>query len=332
MGEGYQRRKGPYLKKVPSVGGNLRPFREISPVEGKGPKETPGWHLNGRSGLPSHELQRWVGTLQRARARLTTYLLCRVGSSARARGMSCLRATRTRRTRRARQGEDIDCRPDGQVRARDRALDDEVRSRPVPPAHGPWVPVKTGELFGVWHNMTRDLAAACVRAGIERVTANDLRRSNATLLRRAGASVDVIARVLRHADSRMVERVYGRITAADAGRLLTTQLAVGEPSSLSTIDVQGEETDGVQGRNRTGDTRIFNPVAEHADQAVPAGFLGDGSDAGTQGKARPGYSASTPLTYPRGVPVSSLTPLHLALALASVQRRADLRALEGSRS
>ncbi len=78
--------------------------------------------------------------------------------------------------------------------------------------------------FSTWTNMTRDLAAACVRAGIERVTANDLRRTTATLLRRAGASADMIARMLRHVDSRMVERVYGRVRAEDAGRVITVQI------------------------------------------------------------------------------------------------------------
>lgn len=78
--------------------------------------------------------------------------------------------------------------------------------------------------FGVWQNMSRDMDAACVRAGIPKVTANDLRRTTATLLRRAGASSDMIARMLRHADSRMVERVYGRVRAEDAGRVLAIQI------------------------------------------------------------------------------------------------------------
>jgi integrase len=78
--------------------------------------------------------------------------------------------------------------------------------------------------FSTWTNMTRDLAAACVRAGIDRVTANDLRRTTATLLRRAGASADMIARMLRHVDSRMVERVYGRVRAEDAARVITVQI------------------------------------------------------------------------------------------------------------
>lgn len=151
------------------------------------------------------------------------------------------------------------------------AEDDVPVAEPFRPLFEALVPKTKGELWGVWTNMTRDLAAACKRAGIERVTANDLRRSHATLLRRAGASVDIVARMLRHADSRMVERVYGRIKATDAGRLLAAQIGsagrdpkpakppgdhchqqhnAGGPTELSTC---------VRGQNRTADTRIFNP-------------------------------------------------------------------------
>lgn len=205
------------------------------------------------------------------------------------------------------QGEDIDWENwTVSVRGEKTELsDDQVPiAGPFRPLMAEWVPVKKGELFGIWHNMTRDLAAACKRAGIEKVTANDLRRSNATLLRRAGASVDVVARVLRHADSRMVERVYGRITAADAGRLLGSQLAAGalpaaddEQYSLSTIDVPGEDSDSVRGRNRTSDTGIFNPVAVIDDPpgsgCFPARSVPFTPDAGGYDKALLGYSLST---------------------------------------
>jgi integrase len=88
-----------------------------------------------------------------------------------------------------------------------------------------FVPKERGALWGRWENMTRDLAVACKRAGIERVTANDLRRSHGTLLRRAGVEPADIARMLRHVDSRMAERVYARIDdAEEAGRLVEGQL------------------------------------------------------------------------------------------------------------
>ncbi len=75
-------------------------------------------------------------------------------------------------------------------------------------------------LFRPWPNARRDLAAACVRAGIARCSPNDLRRTFGTWLRQAGAPPDIIAPAMGHVDSRMVERVYGRLsTDALAARL-----------------------------------------------------------------------------------------------------------------
>lgn len=65
--------------------------------------------------------------------------------------------------------------------------------------------------FAPWASVRRDLAAACERAGIAAVTPNDLRRTTATWLRASGVAPHLIAVVLGHVDSRMVERVYGRI-------------------------------------------------------------------------------------------------------------------------
>src|SRR5205085_302848 len=53
---------------------------------------------------------------------------------------------------------------------------------------------------------------ACRRAAIEHCSPNDLRRTFATWLRRSGVSPDLIAPAMGHADSRMVERVYGRLS------------------------------------------------------------------------------------------------------------------------
>jgi integrase len=132
-----------------------------------------------------------------------------------------------------------------------------------------WVPRRKGELWGEWANMVRDLGAACRRAKIDRVTANDLRRSMATLLRRSGVSVDVLARLLRHADSRMVERVYGRIGAEATGRVLAAQLAAGpiehrqqQHSGWCSVLPEATKSACVEGQSRTGDTRIFSPNRE----------------------------------------------------------------------
>jgi len=74
---------------------------------------------------------------------------------------------------------------------------------------------RDGLLFGRWHNPTRDLALACKLAGVPRVTPNDLRRTHAHWLRASGAPPSLIGPVLGHADSRMTERVYGRLEPSE---------------------------------------------------------------------------------------------------------------------
>lgn len=112
-----------------------------------------------------------------------------------------------------------------------------------------------GKLFRPWSNVRRDLAEACRRIvqarvsnelaahgrSLEDVTSEewdrlfkklafpavcptDLRRTCATWLRQLGVEPHLISRFLGHTDSRMVERVYGRIPAESLGRLMTEQL------------------------------------------------------------------------------------------------------------
>jgi integrase len=68
-----------------------------------------------------------------------------------------------------------------------------------------------GLLFRPWGNSRRDLAEACKRAGIPTVSPNDLRRTFGTWLRLQGVAPHFIGVAMGHADSRMVERVYGRM-------------------------------------------------------------------------------------------------------------------------
>lgn len=74
---------------------------------------------------------------------------------------------------------------------------------------------KDAMLFLRWQNARRDLLVACDRVGIEPCSPNDLRRTCATWLRQDGAPPDLIAPVMGHADTRMVERVYGRLPVQD---------------------------------------------------------------------------------------------------------------------
>src|SRR5438067_7717709 len=77
-----------------------------------------------------------------------------------------------------------------------------------------------GQLFLDWQNVRRNLRAACKKLKIPRCPPNDLRRTCATWLRAAGTPPHLIAPLMGHADSRMVERVYGRLEPAALAELI----------------------------------------------------------------------------------------------------------------
>lgn len=70
-------------------------------------------------------------------------------------------------------------------------------------------------LFRAWDNVGRSLLRACNRAGVTRVSPNDLRRTNATLLSEQGLSNDTLYKLLGHTSPRMVSQVY-RVDSLDA--------------------------------------------------------------------------------------------------------------------
>ena len=68
--------------------------------------------------------------------------------------------------------------------------------------------------------MKRMLRLACDRAGIERVSPNDLRRTPASQLRQAGISLDDVAPIFGHASTQMLQRVYARTNIEALSRVL----------------------------------------------------------------------------------------------------------------
>jgi Phage integrase family len=84
-------------------------------------------------------------------------------------------------------------------------------------------------LFTTWRNVRRDLAEACERAGIERCSPNDLRRTFASWQVEAGVPLFPIAQAMGHKDTRMLERVYGRQTPQQLAGLMAR--AMGLPVS-----------------------------------------------------------------------------------------------------
>lgn len=78
--------------------------------------------------------------------------------------------------------------------------------------------------FSPWGNVRRDLAVACKRALVPRVTPRDLRRSHGSILTQAGVEPHLVGKMLGHADSRMVERVYGQMSPSALGELVAGRL------------------------------------------------------------------------------------------------------------
>jgi integrase len=81
-----------------------------------------------------------------------------------------------------------------------------------------------GRLFRPWHTVNRDLVAACARAGIERCSPNDFRRTLGHWLRSAGVEPHLIAEVLGHTTSAMAERVYAKPSSATLASLVAAQV------------------------------------------------------------------------------------------------------------
>lgn len=82
-----------------------------------------------------------------------------------------------------------------------------------------------GTLFVPWTNARRDLHAMCKRLDIEPVSANDLRRTTAQWLIDADVEPHLVSAVLGHKDTRMVERVYGKMKPETLKRALLGRLA-----------------------------------------------------------------------------------------------------------
>lgn len=78
--------------------------------------------------------------------------------------------------------------------------------------------------FAAWPNARRDLQILCKTLGVPRVTWNDLRRTFASLLVQAGVAPHLVAKLLRHKTTAMVDRVYGRQTAESLADLIEAQI------------------------------------------------------------------------------------------------------------
>ncbi len=146
-----------------------------------------------------------------------------------------------------------------------------------------------GKLFLPWTNLRRDLHAACratgcratgcldaedrpvapctradcAAAAIAPCSPNDLRRTTAHWLKSHGAPNELVAPVMGHADTRMLERVYGKLDDAELHARLTAIVApwtgttVGQTPRTEADSADG--SDGAQRANPPENARIVVP-------------------------------------------------------------------------
>ena len=94
---------------------------------------------------------------------------------------------------------------------------DRFRVVPIPAPLMPWatqLAKRRGLVFSRWSNVRRDLAAIATAARVPTFTPNDLRRTYASWMVQAGVPHLTVAHLLGHSSTRMVEKVYGRLTPA----------------------------------------------------------------------------------------------------------------------
>ena len=109
-------------------------------------------------------------------------------------------------------------------------------------------------LFPSWSNVRRDLLIACEQAGIEPCSPNDLRRTYAKWMRLARVPAEIVAPTMGHRDTRMVERVYGRLSPEEVGALLTAHFA---PDCITGVS---NSVDSAGKRGRNGRSHRRNPA------------------------------------------------------------------------
>lgn len=135
-----------------------------------------------------------------------------------------------RREWNAAQAGDVDLET-GRVRLRGSKTEASAATITVPTPMRRWLAVAGQPPFPAWVNARRDILGACVKLRREDraaardldipeneaalfpdVTWNDLRRTFASLLVQAGVFPHLVAKLLRHTSTAMVDKVYGRQT------------------------------------------------------------------------------------------------------------------------
>lgn len=116
-----------------------------------------------------------------------------------------------------------------------------------------------GPIVTRWRNVRRDLAIAAELAKVPRVTPNDLRRTFASWLKNAGADSAVVARLLGHASTKMVDLVYGR---------LSTETLAGAVDRLPGGAACAARVQDTWGKQATNETRETDDVSHRRGGSV----------------------------------------------------------------
>lgn len=86
----------------------------------------------------------------------------------------------------------------------------------------------SGPVVGNWGNARRALHDACARAKIPHCSPNDLRRTFASWLKQRGVDSAIVAPLLGHSSTKMVDLVYGQIDTATMARAVALLPGSGE--------------------------------------------------------------------------------------------------------
>lgn len=130
------------------------------------------------------------------------------------------------------------------VHLRGTKTDAAPRTIPVPTPFRPLFALVGPLPFRPWPNARRGLLRACKRAGVPACTWNDLRRTFASLLVQGGVAPHLVAKLLGHTTTAMVDLVYGRQTTDSLEELVEAQLcASGVPASKGTRSRRGARGD-----------------------------------------------------------------------------------------
>ncbi len=110
-----------------------------------------------------------------------------------------------------------------------------------------------GLLFAPWPGVGQSLYWACKRAGIDHATPNDLRRTFAQWMIDEAMPLELIAPMMGHGSMAMLQRVYGRMSAATLeSRVRRVLWPTGGPPIDATLDKSAKSASDADGANVAG--------------------------------------------------------------------------------